>query len=110
MFLIALAGIARIIKIPVILFVLVLIAKILALWLGSYVAVKYVMKKSIIFKRDARTLAFLAVVIPLLGSIVGMILSPFDFQNLVGNLLGTILALGITYYSVKSLISKHGTD
>ncbi|OHB03586.1 MAG: hypothetical protein A3B03_02590 [Candidatus Zambryskibacteria bacterium RIFCSPLOWO2_01_FULL_42_41] len=109
-FFIALAGVAQFVKIPAVLFVLVLLARILALWLGAYVAVKYVMKKSIIFKRDAHKLAFLAIVIPLLGSIVSIALSTFDFQNLAGNILSAIIVLGITYYSVRNLISKYGTE
>ncbi len=109
-FFIALAGVAQVIKVPAILFVLVLVARILALWLGAYVAVKYVMKKSIVFKRDAHKLAFLAIVIPLLGSIVSIALSTFDFQNLAGNILSAVIVLGITYYSVRNLISKYGTE
>jgi len=109
-FFIALAGVAQVVKVPTVLFVLVLLARILALWLGAYVAVKYVMKKSIILKRDAHKLAFLAIVIPLLGSIVSIALSTFDFQNLAGNILSAIIVLGITYYSVRNLISKYGTE
>lgn len=108
-FFIALAGVAQVIKIPAIMFVLVLVARILALWLGAYVAVKYVIKKSIVFKRDARKLAFLAIVIPLLGS-ASIALPTFDFRNLVGNILSAIIVLGITYYSVRNLISKYGIE
>ena len=109
-FFIALAGLAQVIKVPAVLFILFLLARILALWLGAYVAVKYVMKKSVIFKRDSHKLAFLAIIIPLLGSILSIALSTFDFQNIAGNILSAVLTLGITYYSVRNLISKYGTE
>lgn len=108
-FFVALIGVAQVIKAPVFLFALTLVARILALWLGAYVAVRYVLKKTIVFKRDADKFAFLAIVIPFLGSIVSIAFPTFDFQNLAGNLIGAILVLGITWYSVRNLIIRYGS-
>ncbi len=105
-----LVGIAQVVKIPIVLFILALIARILSLWLGAYVAVKYVLKKTIIYKKDASKFAFLAVLIPLLGSIAAIVFSEFDFKNLAGNIVSAVIVLGITYYSVESLITKHGNE
>jgi len=105
-----LVGIAQVVKIPIILFVLALTARILSLWLGAYVAVKYVLKKTIIYKKDAPKFAFLAIVIPLLGSITAVVFSEFDFKNLAGNIVSAVIVLGVTYYSVKNLITKHGIE
>ena len=98
------------VKVPIILFVLAHATRILSLWLGAYVAVKYVLKKTIVFKKEAQKLAFLAIVIPLLGSIAGTAFSAFDFQNLAANLFSAVFVLGITYYSVRNLIIRYGSE
>ncbi len=58
-----------------------LIIFLISLWLGSYFAVKYVLKKSVVLKTSASTMAGLAIVIPVIFWFVKFWLGVMDITT-----------------------------
>ena len=71
-------------------------------------AVKYVLKRTIVLKKDAHKFAFLALVIPLVFGVLTIGNGASNMEDLMANISGTVLTFGFIYYSVTSLIQKHG--
>ena|ERR1035437_98339 len=88
------------------------VAFMLALWLGAYVAVKYVLKRSIVKKEHASRFAALAVVVPVLFSILKIFVN-IGFQTATNKIVfistvGSIASIAIVYISVKKLVLTRG--
>lgn len=87
--------------------ILIVLGRVLALWLGACIAVKYVLKRSIVLKNDATKLATLTIVVPLVIWIIliSVASKKLDTKDILEGLLGVVLSLGFIFYSVRRLIS-----
>lgn len=108
-----LAGLTQVVNIPAILFdVLKLAVSIGVLWISVRIAVKYVLKKTIVFKRDAHKFALLVITVPLLLSVIFFVssFSESDLKDFARDAVSIVIGLGYLYYLVRSLLAKYGNE
>lgn len=81
-------------------------------YLGSRVAVGFVLKRSVVLKQEATRLAFLTITIPLLINTLFLVptLSKLnvDFFEILPDIGGTLATIGLVFYSVRKLIQEKG--
>lgn len=97
--------------IPVSLNILIAIfSHVLALWIGAYAAVKFVVKRSIVLRSDATKLAILTIIIPTIIWLIPLIsgFSKATTESMYINLFGLVLTIGFIFYSVRKLILTKG--
>ena len=82
---------------------LLLISLLISLFLGSYVAVKYVLKKSIVLKGSANKMALLAVVVPIIFWCLRF-LGGVEVIDLVVS----IISIAVIYFTIKKMITTYG--
>jgi hypothetical protein len=82
---------------------LILICLLISLLLGSYVAVKYVLKKSIVLKGSANKMALLAVVVPIIFWCLRF-LGGVEVIDLVVS----IISIAVIYFTIKKMITTYG--
>jgi hypothetical protein len=84
---------------------------------GAYLSVRWVLKRSIIPKVSANKIAFLAIIIPLIGSVCFVLFGVYsNLSNgrglsVIGvgtTVLWDALTLGIVYFIIRSYISTKG--
>lgn len=85
-----------------------MIVFVLAMWLGAYIAVKYVMKRSVVLKSHADKFATLAVIIPVLFAVIVIVLGSVVGGVNIYNVISSILAIIIIFFSIKRLIMTNG--
>jgi len=87
--------------------------------LGAWFAVRFVVKRSIVLKTRADQLAFLTILVPLIGSVLFLIIPMFtgqttgqamDASSVGSSLVRFMLAFGLAYFIVRSYIQAYGDE
>ena len=93
---------------PILLAGLLIVARVISLWLGAYLAVKYVLKKAVVYKIDASKFAALSIIVPLVVSSIMVVMGSSDAVGSYVAVGGLVVTLGTIYYSVRNLIQRLG--